>query len=44
MVGGDIIQRSWKDIKKIHLNYSRETMKKGRGFRFVPDKLDGYGV
>lgn len=33
MVGGDIYQYSSDDLKKICLNYSRSTMKKGKGNR-----------
>ena len=29
MVGGDLYQSSWDDLKKIHWNYSRSPMKKG---------------
>ena len=36
MEGGDITQKNWTDIQNICLNYSRATMKKGRGLRDVP--------
>ena len=38
MVGGDVYQSSWDDLKKICLNYSRSTMKKGRGHRTTTTK------
>lgn len=38
MVGGDITQKTWTDIHNIYLNYSRATMKKGRGLRDLPYK------
>ena len=31
MASGDVYQASWDDLKKICQNYSRSTMKKGRG-------------
>ena len=31
MDGGDVSQDHWDDLKKICQNYSRSTMKKGRG-------------
>lgn len=41
MAGGDITQKGWADIKNICLNYSRATMKKGRGLRDLPHKSNG---
>lgn len=41
MAGGDITQKKWTDIKNICLNYSRATMKKGRGLRDLPHKSNG---
>ena len=31
MVGGDITQSTWEDIKRYYKNYSRDNVKKGRG-------------
>ena len=31
MAGGDVYQASWDDLKTVCQNYSRSTMKKGRG-------------
>ena len=36
MEGGDITQKAWVDIKNICQNYSRATLKKGRGLRDLP--------
>ena len=45
MVGGDVTQRTWNEIKEICQNYSRATMKKGRGLRNLPHKTNGgFGV
>ena len=38
MVGGDVTQRTWDEIKEICQNYSRATVKKGRGLRSLPHK------
>ena len=41
MAGGDVTQKTWNDIKEICQNYSRATMKKGRGLRSLPHKTNG---
>lgn len=44
MSGGDITQRSWKDIKRIYIFYSRAIVKNERGIRSVPSKINGSRV
>ena len=41
MARGDVTQRTWDEIKEICLNYSRATMRKGRGLRILPHKTNG---
>ena len=41
MDGGGVTQRTWNEIKEICQNYSRATMKKGRGLRSIPHKTNG---
>ena len=41
MAGGDVTQRNWDEIKEICQNYSRATVKKGRGLRSLPHKTNG---
>ena len=38
MTSGDVFQYSWDDLKKICLNYSRSTMKKGKGYQTTTTK------
>ena len=44
MVGGDIYQSTWDDLKKICFNYSRLAMKKGRGHWSLTTKVTGQGI
>ena len=44
MVGSDVYQASWDDLKKICYNYSRSTMKKGRGPRSTVTKGISQGI
>lgn len=44
MASGDISQISWDDLKKIYLNYSRSTMKKGRGYQSTVTKGISQGI
>ena len=41
MAGRDITKRTWDEIKEICQNYSRATMKKGRGLRSLQHKTNG---
>ena len=41
MAGEDVTQRRWDEIKEICYNYSRATIKKGRGLRSLPHKTNG---
>ena len=41
MAGGDIMQKAWIEIKNICENYSRATLKKGRGLINLPRKSNG---
>ena len=41
MARGDVMQRTWDEIKEICQNYSRATVKKGRGLRSLPLKTNG---
>ena len=41
MDGGDVTKRTWDEIKEICQNYSRATVKKGRGLRSLPHKTNG---
>lgn len=44
MASGDISQSSWDDLEKICLNYSRSTVKKGRGYRSTITKGISSGI
>ena len=44
MAGSDVYQASWDDLKKIYQNYSRSTMKKGRGSRSIATKGISQGI
>ena len=44
MVGGDVYQASWNDLKKICQNYSRSTMKKGYRPRSIVTKGISQGI
>ncbi len=44
MAGGDVYQAQWDDLKKICQNYSRSTMKKGRGPRSTVTKGISQGI
>ena len=44
MMEGDITKTNWKDIKRICLSYSRETLKKEIGVRSILRKSNGSGV
>ena len=44
MAGGDVYQASWDDLKKIYQNYSRSTMKKGRGPHSIATKGISQGI
>ena len=44
MARGDITQKTWAEIQNICLNYSRATVKKGRGLRDLPLKSTTTGV
>ena len=41
MARGDVTPKTWNDIKEICQNYSRATMKKGRGLRSLTYKTNG---
>ena len=44
MVGSDVYQSSWDDLKKICFNYSRSEMKKGRGHQSLTNKGTNQGI
>ena len=44
MVGSDVYQSSWDDLKKICFNYSRLAMKKGRGHQSTTTKGISEGI
>ena len=44
MAIGDIYQSSWDELKKICLNYSRSTMKKGKGHQTIATKGISQGI
>ena len=44
MASGDVYQSSWDDLKKIYLNYSRSTVKKGKGYQSTVTKGISEGI
>ena len=44
MIGSDVYQASWDDLKIIFQNYSRSTMKKGWGPRSIATKGISQGI